>query len=194
MQSSFAIPSDLQHRRMSIRPKTVTASATADKQELMFPSQRMPRIRCFQPSRSLRVLLHSPISSRNSALRCSWSISWGGKHAITWSPWDSSWRINRTANGDSADVMSHVRGELCVAAGCDSSSAMAKAPRSTEQVGERKGLRSGLGSCQVAEPSESFGEAICKVEAQSGCKVRIRFLAEVKLRRRGREKKKTETG
>src|SRR3569833_1075324 len=102
-------PSNLQHSNMSIRPKTWTASATAAADwPISRPSQRMPRIRSFHPSLSLRLLLHSLTSSRNSALRSSCSLSLGGRHATSLSSWVCCFLLCWFANGDRACVKNHV--------------------------------------------------------------------------------------
>jgi len=78
------VPSDVQQSRMSMRPKTSTASTTAAPHcPITLPSHLMPRILSFQPSLSFLPLLHSFINSLNSALRSSSSISWGGRPAAT---------------------------------------------------------------------------------------------------------------
>jgi hypothetical protein len=105
---------------MSILPKCSLASAIAAPHcPITRPSHRMGRMRPSQPSRSLRLLLHSLISSRNSALRSSFSSSSGGRHATTLSPWSSSFRISLITSGVRAEVRNHVRGELCVAMSTD---------------------------------------------------------------------------
>jgi hypothetical protein len=64
------IPSEVEQNKISIRPKTSFASATAAPHCAMtLPSQRMPLILSFQPSRSLRSRFHSLINSLNSRLR-----------------------------------------------------------------------------------------------------------------------------